>query len=435
MIAGETTEETAARLNRELEQKIVEKTASLRSANQDLQANNTLLAKVTNYTPNGLYIYDLEQKCNVYNNRFIGEILGYSAIEMEKINVQLFGKFLHSEDRDLVAHHHQQCLSLKDDEYLELEYRLQDSSGNWHWLHSKDTVFERNSTGKPTRILGIAQDITGAKKNQLKSAQLNAELAEKVETLEKWHGERVKLARMNEFLQACLTIHEAKSVLTDLLQPLFPNTHGIVYLMNNNNNLLDAIATWGIAKSESNFEPDECWSLRRGNLHQANSISSGLYCNHIDNNCNSSTLCLPMIAKGETLGMLHLRFDEATPRRRKTQGNAPHVNSHEAIDILVQELAKTVAQNIAMSFANLKLQEELRHQSLRDPLTGLYNRRYLQESLNKEIDRARRKQQSISLMMLDIDYFKRFNDVHGHSAGRFSVRRSISLSFISNSSV
>ena len=206
---------------------------------------------------------------------------------------------------------------------------------------------------------------------------------------------------MNEFLQACLTIKEAESVLTDFLPRLFPNTHGAVYLINNSKNLLNAIAVWGLANTSSSFEPNECWALRRSSNHLVNSAVSGLYCTHIEHqNTSTPTFCLPMTAKGKTLGMFYLRFNNSAP-----------------INNLVQKLAETVAQNVAMSFANLTLQQELRNQSLRDPLTGIFNRRYLQESLVKEIERAHRKQQFIGIMMLDIDYFKRFNDTYGHSAG------------------
>ena len=401
-IEGEVAaKQELAKLQSELEEKIYERTAALNLANHDLRESASLMEKVANLTPNILYVYDLEKQYNVYSNRFIQEVLDYSEAELEEKNIQLFGKLLHPEDRYLVAEHHQNCLKLSQDDYLEVEYRMQDSEGNWHWLHSKDTVFERNEAGKPTQILGIIQDITETKKIQSESARLNAELAEKVNTLEQWHNERIKLARMNEFLQACVTIEEAKTALTDLLQPLFPNTHGAVYLMNNSKNLLDAIAAWGIPNSESSFEPQECWALRRGSHHQAHSHTPGLYCAHVDPHSHTtSTLCLPMIAKGKTLGMLYLRFMPTEP-----------------IGELIQELAESVAQNIAMSFANLKLQEKLRYQSLRDPLTRLYNRRYLQESLVKEIDRANRKQQFIGIIMLDIDHFKHFNDVHGHSAG------------------
>ena len=394
-------EQRLAKLETDLEHKILERTTSLGLANQDLQENASLMEKVANLTPNILYIYDLEKQRNVYSNRFVGEVLGFSQREIEEMNIQLFDKLLHPEDRDLIARHHQNCLHLQQDDYLEIEYRMQDSQGNWHWLQSKDTVFERDAFGKPIQILGITQDITKTKEIQSETARLNAELAEKVKTLEQWHEERIKLAKMNEFLQACVSIEEAKIALTDLLQPLFPNIHGAVYLMNNSKNILKAIAAWGIPNSEGSFEPHECWALRRGNIHIARPSTPGLFCDHVNSlSHTSSTLCLPMNAKGTTLGMLYLRFIP-----------------EEGISELMRELAATVAQNVAMSFANLKLQEKLRYQSLRDPLTGLYNRRYLQEALVKEIDRARRKQHFIGIIAIDIDHFKRFNDVYGHSAG------------------
>lgn len=387
-------------------EKVIIKTTAHGLVNQELRAKNFLMEKVANLTPNVLYIYDLEKKCNVYSNRFVGEILDYSAPEIEESNVQLFDQSLQADDLNLVAQHHENCLTLGQDDYLELEYRMKDCYGKLHWLHSKDTIFKRNASGKPTQILGITQDITETKKNQSQSVVVNTELAEKVKTLEIWHEKKIKLGEMNEFLQACLTIEEAAKALPDLLQPLFPNTHGAVYLINNSQNLLDEIAVWGITNNGTSFDPKECWALRRGNSHQAHPHTPGLYCAHVDSETDlTPTLCLPMIAKGQTLGMFYLRFDDS-----------------EKISKSLQELADTVAQNIAMSFANLKLQELLRYQSLRDPLTSLYNRRYLQESLVKEIERAERNQQFISIIMLDIDHFKRFNDLYGHSAGDFVLK-------------
>ena len=403
-------EKEIVNLKHGIEKEVLKRTAALGLANHDLQENSILMEKIAHLTPNILYIYDLERKVNLYANRFVGEILGYSNAEIEQINVQLFDKLLHPEDCNSIAKHHQKCLTLGKNDYLEVEYRMKDRFGQWHWLHSKDTIFERDETGKPTQILGITQDITETKKIEAQTAKLNLTLAEKIQTLETWHKARMKLGKMNEFLQTCLNIEEAKLVLSDLLPQLFPNTHGAVYLMNNSKNLLNAISVWGLPNSNSSFETHECWALRRNRTHLVNVDADvnlyNLYCNHVEHHShNTPTLCLSMIAKGKTLGMLYLRF------------------AHSAtISKSIQELAETVAQNIAMSFANLTLQQELRYQSLRDPLTGLFNRRYLHESLIKEIERAQRKQQFIGIMMLDIDHFKRFNDTYGHSAGDLVIK-------------
>jgi len=371
------------------------------STEKDLLKNNSLTRKIIELYPNIVYIYDLRQRRSVYLNLSLEKFLGYLPGEINFPNEQLFAKLLHPDDVESIAHHYDRCQTLKQGDSLKIEYRLQDKKGNWRWLESKDTVFELDSEGKTVQTLGVIQDITETKKNQLEASKLNLELAEKVDFLETWHDKRLKLATMNEFLQACLTIEEAQTAIADLLQPLFPDTHGAVYLINNSKNLLQAIASWRTTDSQKSFEPHDCWALRLGNKHTAYPSTPGIYCNHVD--CNSDrqpTLCLPMIAKGKALGMLYLRFD-----------------SPEPISKLIQELSATVAQNIAMSLANLKLQEKLRYQSLRDPLTGLYNRRFLQESLSKEIDRARRQQQFVGILMIDIDRFKKFNDLYGHAVG------------------
>jgi diguanylate cyclase (GGDEF)-like protein len=85
-------------------------------------------------------------------------------------------------------------------------------------------------------------------------------------------------------------------------------------------------------------------------------------------------------------------------------------------------LASALAEHIALTVSNLDLREALHLQAIRDPLTGLYNRRYMQESLEREIHRARRRERPLSLMMLDIDHFKRYNDTFGHPAGDDALR-------------
>jgi diguanylate cyclase (GGDEF)-like protein/PAS domain S-box-containing protein len=375
---------------------------ALELINSNLQNNSSLTEKITKLVPNIIYIYDLEKKCNIYSNLLSEQIFGYSASEIKSMNKRLYSKIFHPEDLTAIAQHYQDCLQLNQNDYLTVEYRVQDKQGNWHWLESKDTVFERDASGKPIQILGVAQDITEIKENQLKASKKNLKLKEKVKALEIWRDRHLQLTKMNEFLQACLTTTEAKTALSSLLQPLFPNTHGAVYLLQNSKNLLEAIASWGIID-------DEFWTLPEKEQHLADSITPNIdsridchyVCSLIDRSItHQPTLCIPMIARSQALGMLLLYFD-----------------SPEPIGELTQKLSETVAQNIAMSFASLELQERLRYESLRDPLTRLYNRRYLQDSLEKELNRAQRKQQFVGIIMIDIDHFKNFNDLYGHIVG------------------
>jgi diguanylate cyclase (GGDEF)-like protein len=119
-------------------------------------------------------------------------------------------------------------------------------------------------------------------------------------------------------------------------------------------------------------------------------------CAHVEGSC--CFLCIPMIAQGDTLGVLTM----ARPIR--------------FADAECQTM-QTISEQLSLALANLKLQESLRHQSLRDALTGQYNRRYMDEALPREVARAQRQNTPLAIAMLDIDHFKRFNDTFGHEGG------------------
>jgi len=116
-----------------------------------------------------------------------------------------------------------------------------------------------------------------------------------------------------------------------------------------------------------------------------------------------------MVAQGNTIGVLHLEFG-GTTRVRNGSGTGSLRESR-------QQLAISVASHIALSLASLQLREALREQSIRDPLTRLFNRRFLEESLERELQIASRKKESLAVLFLDLDHFKRFNDTFGHDAG------------------
>src|SRR5260370_13918724 len=120
-------------------------------------------------------------------------------------------------------------------------------------------------------------------------------------------------------------------------------------------------------------------------------------------------LCVPLIGNGETLGVLYVE-DEVS-----LLAPSPQAVQFEQTTLKRRTIA--VAERVALVLANLKLRELLRNQSIRDALTGLYNRRYLEESLNRELHRANRANRNVSLVMLDLDHFKHFNDTFGHQVG------------------
>lgn len=234
----------------------------------------------------------------------------------------------------------------------------------------------------------------------------NEKLEATVSELELRNQEAAVLTEMSDLLQACTSIEEAYRTIHHIGPRLFPASAGALYMYSPSRDDLESVLTWGNLPQEQTtriFEPDQCWALRRGRLHAFDGRCDGPPCHN-----DSSTLaglCVPMSAQGESLGVLYLRGKEAdTPRPFNEQ------------------LAITTSEQIALALANLRLRETLRSQSILDPLTGLYNRRFMEETLAREIRRAERNQRPLNVIMLDIDRFKQFNDTFGHEAGDAVLR-------------
>ncbi len=214
------------------------------------------------------------------------------------------------------------------------------------------------------------------------------------------------LTAFGERLQSCRDCDEVLEATRIASLGLLPDHDGAVFLLNASKNLIELAALWGEAPpGETVFMPEACWSLRSGQVHDCLPGKSHQRCPHLKVHTDTATdapaigsRCMPLSAQGETLGILYLRLRQAPSERQS-------------------ELALALAKQLSLAIANQQLQATLRIQSIQDPLTGLFNRRYLEASFGRELDRAARRQQPLALMMLDVDHFKRFNDEHGHDAG------------------
>ena len=264
----------------------------------------------------------------------------------------------------------------------------------------------------PFRLGDEAREMLDAFVTQAAVAIRNATLYDEVrvsqERLEQRSRELDLLNRMGELLQACVTEEEAYAVVGRFVGQFFPNESGAVFVMSASRNVAEARAVWAATPSPdwSVFKPEECWALRRGRIHVVESTPTGLLCSHLPQPQPPSYLCIPLIAQGESLGILYLAA---------RNGSDTASESH-------QRLAATVADQLGLAVANLKLRETLRNQSIRDPLTGLFNRRYLEETLERELRRAERSHGALGIVMLDLDRFKQFNDTFGHDIGDVLLR-------------
>jgi diguanylate cyclase (GGDEF)-like protein/PAS domain S-box-containing protein len=261
----------------------------------------------------------------------------------------------------------------------------------------------RDEKGKTLGSVCVARDLTETKQSMEELNSTNAKLRVLVEESDRRNRELTLINSMAEKLQSCLAETEAYPIIGQHVQNLFPAKSGALFIRDSANNLLEAIMTWGDSLTgDLVFPPADCWALRRGRINLGGEPPLGLPCRHVPDSHPGNYLCLPLQAHNEPLGMLHIQglsdLNEKRPEQLKT-------------------LAVTVGDHISLALVNLKLRETLRHQVVHDALTGLYNRRYLEETLEREIYRVKRKWASLGLIMLDLDHFKRFNDNYGHEAG------------------
>jgi diguanylate cyclase (GGDEF)-like protein/PAS domain S-box-containing protein len=261
--------------------------------------------------------------------------------------------------------------------------------------------------GRPVGIQGIARDITERKKSEQDLYQANQKLEAWVRELELRTREMTVLSEMGDILRACFTTEEVFDVIVRVARELFPQQGGALFVIGPSRNIVEAVADWGdVSRVELTFTPDECWALRRGRVHWVEDTHVGLLCKHLHTPPPTGYLCVPMMAQSEAVGVLHLTMQEGS--------HMPEAK---------QRVAVAMAEHVAMALSNLRLHEKLRNQSIRDQLTGLFNRSFMEESLDLELRRATRSQLPLSVIMLELDNFQSINDNYGLDLGESMLRR------------
>ncbi|MFP4103537.1 PAS domain S-box protein [Coleofasciculus sp.] len=128
-----------------------------------LQESQRFIQRIADTNPNVLYIYDIVEQRNIYINRSVAQVLGYSPEEIQQMESKLFESLMHPDDLAHILRQHQRFYTAKDGDIIECEYRMRHANGQWRWLYSWDTIFTRTSEGKPKQLLGTASDITSRK--------------------------------------------------------------------------------------------------------------------------------------------------------------------------------------------------------------------------------------------------------------------------------
>ena len=262
-------------------------------------------------------------------------------------------------------------------------------------------------------VFATVVDITSRTNLKEQLAQAHEELRHHADELEQRGREMSLLAEMGERLESCQSLEEAYAVIAGIAEPLFAGDAGALYVLASSSSEAEAVASWGSPPPlRTVFPRTDCWALRRSRLHVVREGDPELRCPHVEEPISAGLLCVPLAAQTETFGLLHVQV------RRRVAGQA-----RAALLADRERLVKTLGEQVALALANIRLRGTLREQSSRDPLTGLFNRRYMEESLDRELRRAAREGYGLGILMADLDKFKELNDAFGHAAGDDVLRR------------
>jgi PAS domain S-box-containing protein len=246
---------------------------------------------------------------------------------------------IHADDRERV-------LAALDDSRTRFEgfacdYRLVGSDGGLRWIRDHAVVM-RDFAGLPVALQGVVFDITEIKELEVELASANSDLREWVGELEERGRQIEMLGEMSELLHACLTVAEAYQVVTPFAQQLFPRGGGLLGIIVDGGLDAEVVATWDSAAGSGSFASSDCWGLRRGRPHTVRDTRYGFVCPHLGETRPAAYLCVPLMARGEALGLLHVRFDAAAD-----------------VTADVERVAIAFGENVAMALANVRLRESL----------------------------------------------------------------------------
>jgi diguanylate cyclase (GGDEF)-like protein len=230
----------------------------------------------------------------------------------------------------------------------------------------------------------------------------NGDLEESIQKLKEQADETNLLSTLRDELQLCVNLQEVYDCARTGYTRLCPETSGALCMITNSRNMMETVMTWGENTLEDCHTPESCCSLRSGQPRWREPAGSQIHCSHFGSERPEHYVCVPVLAHGDTLGLAHIQFPNA---------ESLALARHRVLSL------RQLLQLIGMAIASMRLRMKLEQQSIRDPLTDLFNRHFMEVALDRELSLAARKETVLAVLMLDVDHFKEFNDLHGHAAG------------------
>lgn len=349
------------------------------------------------------WLYDLNREQLLYVSPGFRKLLGLSSND-QTIDWRTFLDTIHPGGLEYIDRISKS--RNPPDHVNETFFRFYWPNGTMHWIHSR--IFAvLDESGTANRLVGIAENITERRQTEEELQRANLRLKEWAERLQRRNQEITRLGEMGKLLQACASHEEAYTIIAESAANIFSDGSGALFARQKSQDQFSAVATWNDPTLETSvFSKHQCWALRSGDSHVV--AYSGMLCQHLGDHSPNKYMCIPILAQDTPLGVLHLQMPDSVDESL--------MESHE-------RMAIAMADQVALALSNLNLRKRLSALALRDSLTGLYNRRYMEVALEHEIRRVRRQRTSLGVIMMDLDNFKQFNDTYGHGAGDMLLRQ------------
>jgi len=356
--------------------------------------------------PIGMAIVELGGRFQVVNEALCN-MLGYTSEELTQLRFQDI-----TPDTDLDANltRANDLIAGFSGSYRQ-EKHYRHKSG--HYIDVQmDVSLLRDEQGAPLHLIAQIQDITERKQLEKKLRDNNLKLESSLSQIIRWNREISALSELSKTLQYCDSLDELGTAFGSIAEALFSQHAGTLYVIGRDDDELTPLVRWGQPSDghDQAFNCWNCWGMRTGQPRWSDQ-GDGQHCDHVHLADGGLALCLPLRIQGSQIGLLCLYPDPAHLPPSDVEGREE-----------LLRLAIMAADRIDIGIANVRLRETLREQTVRDPLTGLYNRRHLDDTLQREISRARRSGEPLSLLMMDVDHFKRINDRRGHDFGDRALR-------------
>jgi diguanylate cyclase (GGDEF)-like protein len=254
----------------------------------------------------------------------------------------------------------------------------------------------------------LFRDAVHRQRAQQQALSINQQLADSIRNLEERaeHARLLTIAR--DELHLCANAADAHFSTARTVSKMLPGSAGALCVINNSRQMVEVVSTWGRPAGLPDMFPlDACCGLRSGHLRWRLPDESEIHCGHFSGSVPERYFCLPLAAHGDTLAVLYVE--------------CPTAEVAAAVDQRLANLNEFVAL-AAISIAGLNLRSRLENQSIRDSLTSLFNRHFMEIALDRELKRAEHHGTNLAVFMLDVDHFKQFNDAYGHEAGDSVLR-------------